>query len=135
VLARGKTLERGAGERVRNAGARFYTQEGSDLSRTPSGEPSSDTRFPPNVVPLPPPRWHMGPHPWRHLRAAPRWRAKLGRLPARPRAPALGWAKIPPARLTRNSLSFPFPFFLSPFFLNIPFYVDNLCTKNGPNTF
>jgi hypothetical protein len=59
------------------------------------------------------------------VRAVPRrtrWRAELGRPPARPRARTLGWAEIPPDTFKPEN---PFLFFLFPLF---PFSFIYLCT-------
>jgi hypothetical protein len=71
--------------------------------------PPADCRFPPDVVRLPP-RWHVDP------RRAPL--AGLAGLAGRARDRALGWAEIPPARLTEKSFFF-FLFSLFPIFLYI----------------
>jgi hypothetical protein len=77
----------------------------SSQNRDPSREPprtSPAVRLrpvppvtPPNAVPSPS-LWHMGPRPRCRPRAVPPLAGQVGRLLARPRAPALGWAEFPP---------------------------------------
>jgi hypothetical protein len=96
--------------------------------RAPTGSPPVT----PNVFPSPP-HWHVGPRPRHRPRTVPPLAGQVGRLPTRPRAPALSWAKFPLGLASRGN-PFLFSFFHFLFlFSHIFTYIDILCTKNSLN--
>jgi hypothetical protein len=78
---------------VTELGPRRRTAADLAGGRAPTGLPP---RHPLLALSASPSLWHVGPRPQCRPRAVPPLAGQVGRLPARSRAPALGWAEFPP---------------------------------------